>query len=221
MPGADHQPRPPQGPAREPDPPPIDAIWAPWRLEYLKSIDDTAAGDRPAPHDQPESKAHTDTPTTEATPSREGFLAAYWNAPDRDEEHHVVHRDALGMILLNRYPYSNGHLLVALGEPRPALLDYDHRQRAHLWALVDLAARILTDGLEPHGINIGVNQGRAAGAGVPDHLHVHLVPRWNGDINFMTSVGAIRVIPSSLDMMAQRFREAAAGLTPPAPDTGS
>jgi len=212
MPGVDPQHARPEGPARDPDPPPVDAIWAPWRLEYLKSIDEhDTADDRN--ESQPEAHAHADTPA----PSREGFLSAYWNAPDRDKEHHVVHRDTRGMILLNRYPYSNGHLLVALGEPRPALLDYTQEQRTHLWALVDHAAQILTDGLEPHGVNIGVNQGRAAGAGVPDHLHVHLVPRWNGDVNFMTAAGAVRVIPSSLDAMADRFREAAARLTPPPP----
>ena len=99
MTGADHNNTRSQGPAREPDPPPVEAIWAPWRLEYLTSIDDEQNAGKPrAP--QPEASAHADTPT----PKREGFLSAYWNAPDRDEEHHVVHRDTQGMILLNRYP---------------------------------------------------------------------------------------------------------------------
>jgi len=110
------------------------------------------------------------------------------------------------MVLLNAYPYSNGHLLVALGEPRPTLLDYSPEQRAALWRLTDCAAAILARTLDPQGINIGVNQGRAAGAGVPSHLHVHLVPRWGGDVNFTTVVANVRVIPSSLEAMAARFR---------------
>ncbi len=110
------------------------------------------------------------------------------------------------MVMLNKYPYANGHLLVALGEARPRLVDYDASQRAALWSLVDLAADLMERTLHPQGINIGVNQGRAAGAGVPGHLHAHLVPRWNGDVNFITVVGQIRVIPAALEAMAERYR---------------
>ena len=119
-------------------------------------------------------------------------------------------RTGEGMILLNAYPYANGHLLVALGEGRPTLMDYSPEQRAALWRLVDAASGLMQDALEPQGINIGINQGRAAGAGVPGHLHVHLVPRWSGDVNFITTVGQIRVIPSALEQMAQRYRDARA-----------
>lgn len=120
------------------------------------------------------------------------------------------------MILLNAYPYSNGHLLVALGTPRPGLLDYDPDQRAALWRLVDLAMLMMQRALEPQGVNVGLNQGRAAGAGVPQHLHVHLVPRWTGDVNFITAVGQIRVVPSALEQMASRYRAALAAIAPPA-----
>ncbi len=114
------------------------------------------------------------------------------------------------MILLNAFPYANGHLLVALADPRPTLLDYDADQRAALWRLTDIAAELMQTALEPQGINIGVNQGRAAGAGVPSHLHVHLVPRWSGDVNFMSVTARVRVIPSSLDAMYARYRTALA-----------
>src|SRR5262245_65250801 len=87
--------------------------------------------------------------------------------------------------MLNAYPYANGHLLVALGEARPTLLDYTPEQRAALWRLVETATDLMQRALEPQGINFGINQGRAAGAGVPQHLHAHLVPRWGGDVNFM------------------------------------
>lgn len=110
------------------------------------------------------------------------------------------------MVMLNKYPYANGHLLVALGEARPRLVDYDAGLRAALWSMVDLAAELMERTLRPQGINIGVNQGRAAGAGVPGHLHAHLVPRWHGDVNFITVVGQIRVIPAALEAMLERYR---------------
>lgn len=139
------------------------------------------------------------------------FLGEYWLAPDEDERNHVLVRlgegATGGMILLNRFPYANGHLLVALGEARPRLLDYEPAQRAALWALIELAWALMERTLRPQGINLGINEGVAAGAGVPQHLHAHLVPRWHGDVNFITVVGGVRVIPSALDAMAQRYRE--------------
>lgn len=171
-------------PIDDPHPPTrAEAIFAPWRMAYLESL-------VPAP----------------AAASSGSFLRAYWLDPSRDDPNHVVARTADGLILLNRYPYANGHLLVALGEAKPRLLDYHASQRASLWRMVDRAAALLDAALHPQGINIGINEGRAAGAGVPDHLHVHLVPRWGGDTNFINVVGQIRVIPSSLEAMAERFR---------------
>jgi len=166
------------------------ALNAPWRLEYLEKLD---------------SKERTAGPPKAGSGS---FLLDYWNAPESDARNHVIERNTHGMILLNGFPYANGHLLVALGEARPTLLDYDPPQRAELWKLVERATDLLQRTLQPQGINIGINQGRAAGAGVPQHLHVHLVPRWGGDVNFMAAVGAVRVIPSSLEAMAARFRAA-------------
>lgn len=170
---------------------PQAALQAPWRLEYLEQMSkqEKAAGG----------------PKTAGGGS---FLADYWQNAGRDEQNHVVVRGREGMILLNGFPYANGHLLVALGDARPSLLDYTTEQRAALWRLVDCASDLMTVALEPQGINMGVNQGRAAGAGVPSHLHVHLVPRWGGDTNFMSVIGQIRVIPSSLDAMAARYRQA-------------
>ncbi|MEM0983159.1 MAG: HIT domain-containing protein [Planctomycetota bacterium] len=187
--------------AHEPDPPGPDAIWAPWRLDYLESLDEDDAKPSAAP------AAAETNPTPK--PAGGSFLSEYWQNPARDETNHVFYRDEHGMILLNRYPYSNGHLLVALGDARPSLLDYNATQRAALWSLVDHAMALLLEAIEPQGVNVGVNQGRAAGAGVPSHLHVHLVPRWGGDVNFMTTTGGIRVVPSSLDAMAARLRRAA------------
>jgi ATP adenylyltransferase len=160
------------------------ALQAPWRLEYLKSL----------PEQPPEAGTGC-------------FIRDYWQHPEQDKANHVIVRDAAGLILLNRFPYANGHLLVALGEGRPRLGDYDPPQRAALWRLTELASDLMERAIEPQGINIGINQGHAAGAGVPNHLHVHLVPRWHGDINYMTIIGHVRVIPSSLQAMAEQYRK--------------
>lgn len=176
------------------------ALHAPWRLEYLESLGTPADRSTGAP----------------ATPggSTGSFLLDYWQRPADDEKNFVIVRTGVGMILLNAFPYANGHLLAALGEPRPTLLDYEPRQREALWKLTELAADLMQRTLEPQGINIGINQGRAAGAGVPQHLHVHLVPRWGGDVNYITVVGQVRVIPSSLEAMAKKYRAAWPGLQP-------
>lgn len=167
------------------------AIWAPWRLPYLEAIGQERPGEQ--------------QDTAPPGGSTGCFLGDDWLTPEHDAKNFVIHRDDQGMILLNAYPYSNGHLLVAMGEGRARLLDYEPAQRAHLWSLVDLAADLMERTLEPQGINIGVNQGRAAGAGVPQHLHVHLVPRWGGDVNFISVVGGVRVIPSALEAMYERY----------------
>lgn len=189
--------------AREPPPPlgwrrmshpPTDpsmgpsALSAPWRLDYLQRLD------------QEEKQGRVPQPGSGS------FLLDYWLAPDLDIQNHVIVRTGEGMILLNAYPYAAGHLLVALGDPRPSLLDYSAEQRRTLWELVVGATALVERTLEPQGINTGINQGRAAGAGIPQHLHVHLVPRWGGDTNFITTVGQVRVIPASLDAMAARYR---------------
>jgi len=187
-----------------------DAIWAPWRLRYIESLDVEPA-DKPAAEsgDKGDKASAGNTPPAPTS----CFLAEYWASPEKDAEHHVLHRTGAGMILLNGYPYANGHLLVALGEGRPRLLDYSPEQRAELWSLVDLAMDLVERALEPQGVNVGLNQGRAAGAGLPGHLHVHLVPRWSGDVNFITTVGQIRVVPSSLQAMAERYRKTLGSMT--------
>ncbi len=194
-------PNPPTPPAANPLDSPLHspAIQAPWRMQYLESMGSDPAPAKPAP---------TGNASPVSDPGAASFLRDYWLAPHLDAANHVIVRMGVGMILLNAYPYSNGHLLVALGEGRARLVDYDPTQRAALWRLTDAAADLLDAALQPQGINIGVNQGRAAGAGVPGHLHVHLVPRWAGDVNFMTVVPRTRVIPASLEVMAERFRRA-------------
>jgi len=165
-------------------------LWAPWRMSYIRGLEQEAGVAR-------------------ASAVNEGstnFLSAAWNAPAQDAANLVVHRDAHGLLMLNRYPYANGHLLVALGDARPRLLDYTQVQRAAFWKLVDVAAAVVERALQPQGLNIGLNQGRAGGAGLPEHLHAHVLPRWSGDTNFMATVAGARVVPDSLESVAAAFR---------------
>lgn len=169
-------------------------LWAPWRMAYLRDLQKRSDGAL--------------TGDVAAT----NFLATYWAAPHEDEVNLVVYRNEDGMILLNRYPYANGHLLVALGDARPTLLDYEPAQRAAFWKLIEVGMDLMQRTLSPQGINVGINQGDAAGAGVPEHLHGHLVPRWSADTNFITVIGAVRVIPDALESMAAQYRHVAATL---------
>lgn len=166
-------------------------------MAYLEEVYD---------EDRPDSGSDNQSVANAA--SSGNFLLDYWRQPNLDATNHVLVRTTHGMILLNKYPYTNGHLLVALGEARPSLTDYEPEQRAELWKLVDRAAAMVERTLEPQGMNIGINQGRAGGAGIPSHLHVHVMPRWNGDTNFITAVGGVRVIPSALELMYERYMRA-------------
>lgn len=169
-------------------------LWAPWRLAYLKRLD-----------------ARREAVTDIGRDANPNFLVDYWKAPELDIQNHVVLRDRQGMILLNRYPYASGHLLVALGEPEPTLLGYDRERRAAFWRLVETAMQLVMDVLNPQGVNMGINQGDAAGAGLPEHVHAHIVPRWSGDTNFMTTIGDVRVMPTSLEDMAEQYRKGLPG----------
>lgn len=150
-----------------------NSIEAPWRIGYIRKL------------------------PTEGEPAC--FLCEAWGKPDEDTARLVLHRSATGMILMNRYPYSNGHLMVVPGEHVSDLSDMSPEGRAELMEQIVLAERVIDATMNPQGINIGFNIGRAAGAGLPGHLHAHLVPRWGGDTNFMHVVGQVRVIPQAME----------------------
>ena len=126
--------------------------------------------------------------------------------PDAAREELVLVRGRVSFVILNKYPYSNGHLMVVPNRHAPDLATLDADEQAELMRLTRHAEMALTDAYAPHGINIGINLGQAAGAGVLDHLHVHLVPRWNGDTNFMTAIGNTRVLPEDLAATAKKLR---------------
>ena len=153
-------------------------------MAYIRALDHeskTARAGAPAPSTPPD------------------FLGEYWAHPERDAAQLVVFRDRRGMVLLNRYPYSNGHLLVALGAAHATLEEYPPEERAYFWRLMELAMALCEEACHPQGMNVGLNLGRAAGAGLPEHLHGHVVPRWSGDTNFLSVLGGIRVIPDTLE----------------------
>ena len=116
-----------------------------------------------------------------------------------EEGSQVVHRGQYAAAVLNAYPYTSGHLMVMPVRHVGEIEDLSADEGAGVWAMVTDAVRALKSAYRPEGLNLGVNLGRPAGAGVPGHFHVHCLPRWNGDPNFMTSVAEVRVLPESLD----------------------
>jgi ATP adenylyltransferase len=124
-------------------------------------------------------------------------------------EHRMLHRDALAWVTLAKYPYNPGHLLVLPVRHTGELGDLTPEENAAVSALLQRSVRALREQAEPHGFNIGLNLGRIAGAGIPEHLHWHVVPRWSGDTNFMPVVGQTRVLPELLEetfaKLAPRF----------------
>lgn len=118
----------------------------------------------------------------------------------------VLVRGTLSYVILNLYPYNNGHLMVVPRRHVAGLAALERDELAEMMAFVQDAEAALTEAYQPHGINVGVNLGRAAGAGIVHHVHIHLVPRWNGDTNFMSVVGEVRVLPEDLETTAGRLR---------------
>jgi len=147
-------------------------LWAPWRLEFVKA----ASGDDPL------ACIFCTTPAT-----------------DDDRETLIVHRGETCFVILNLYPYTNGHLLIAPYRHVASPGELDARERAELWELLDHSLQALERTLKPHGANAGLNLGRTAGAGIEGHLHLHVVPRWSGDTNFMPVLADTRVMAQHLD----------------------
>lgn len=120
----------------------------------------------------------------------------------------VVHRGEHAVLILNAFPYASGHLMAALKRHGGGLLDATSAELTEAMALVQLGMRGLRAAYRPDGFNVGVNEGRVAGAGVPDHLHMHVVPRWSGDTNFVSVLGDVRVLPESLEVTYDRLSAA-------------
>ena len=141
--------------------------------------------------------------TGEATTAGCVFCDALANG---DEDSLIVFRAPLSFIILNKYPYNNGHLMVVPNRHIALLSEATAAELAELIALAARAEVAIREAYAPHGMNLGINLGKPAGAGILDHLHMHVVPRWNGDTNFMTVVGETRVLPEDLLVTAARLR---------------
>ncbi len=180
-------------------------LWAPWRMQYIRGIEP----DRPmAAQQQAQGGEQAGDPMQAETGCFLCEAAAVAPGSDEARRRLLLLRDTRGMILLNRFPYTSGHLLVAPASHVADLPDMAPPARAHLMELMTLAEQVVGLAYAPQGFNIGLNLGRCAGAGLPGHLHVHVVPRWNGDTNFMAALGQIRVVPQSLDESWKQLNQA-------------
>ncbi len=133
------------------------------------------------------------------------------------EPERLVHRGEAAACVMNRYPYTSGHSMVVPTRHVATPADLEAPESNELWATVEDAITATVAAFGTDGVNVGANIGAAAGAGLPDHLHVHVVPRWRGDTNFMTTIGGTRVIPEDLDDSARRLRDAWPESGPPQP----
>jgi diadenosine tetraphosphate (Ap4A) HIT family hydrolase len=163
----------------------LDHLWATWRSNYVSQIADTRS-------------AEGDDRTL-----FERILAA----DGTDDEKHLVRRGETCFVLLNRFPYSSGHLLVLPNRGEPDLEGLDSAEFAELWGLVRDSVAALKTAFGCDAVNVGLNLGEAAGGSQSDHLHVHCVPRWVGDTNFIGVAAETRVLPVSLDEALSRLRE--------------
>ena len=168
-----------------------DMLWAPWRIEYLKDLEDS------------EKKISPDGAGEDAC-----FLCAYWNdSPQRDRENLLLWRGKKAMLVFNRYPYSAGHLLIAPVMHEPELESLDDETILEMMYMTRDAQKALSKAINPHGFNVGMNFGRCAGAGLPEHMHIHIVPRWDGDTNFMAVCSDTDVISQSLTELYDQLIE--------------
>jgi ATP adenylyltransferase len=159
----------------------MDVLWAGWRSAYMLEVQQGV----------------------------EAAACLFCELPSgEDDEHFIVERGAKAYAVLNLYPYTSGHLLITpfrhVGSPGELTVD----EQQEMWALLARMQRAIEVVLDPHGYNLGVNQGRAGGAGVPGHFHLHVVPRWSGDANFMTATANARILPEPLVDTWQRLRDA-------------
>jgi ATP adenylyltransferase len=161
----------------------MDQLWAPWRLAYV---------------------------AREAPRERDDCFICAGLAEVEDRRNLIVHRSRFGVVVLNRYPYNNGHLLIAPQAHKGRLETLTDDERLDLQKLLAQMVQLLEREMRPEGFNVGLNLGKVAGAGLPGHLHWHVVPRWNGDTNFMPVVADVRVIAQSLDALYELLSAALA-----------
>jgi ATP adenylyltransferase len=164
----------------------LERLWNGWRTSYVSSV--------PPPADEPVDAA--------------SIFTRILSSGLPDEETHIVHRGRTVFAILNAYPYATAHTLVLPYREVPELEDLDPAEQAELWATVTDVVRAIKAAYRPEGLNLGCNLGRPAGGSVAQHQHVHVVPRWTGDSNFMTATANTRTSPEALPTTAARIRAA-------------
>jgi ATP adenylyltransferase len=137
----------------------------------------------------------------------DGCVFCIAQAKEDGAENLIAYRGEQAYVILNRYPYTGGHLMVVPFDHRDDFEKLDPATRAEMMELTTRSTMVLKKLYNPHGFNIGANVGETAGAGVKDHVHIHIVPRWKGDTNFMSTLGGTRVIPEALDVTYQRVKD--------------
>ncbi len=170
----------------------LEQLWAGWRHEYVQAA----------------SAAERATGDPGSYRGGQCVFCRIVSSGPPSADNGMVWRDELSFAVLNAYPYASGHLLVMPVRHVEGLDQLDTEESASLWAATRAALRAITVAYEPDGLNMGANLGRAAGAGIPKHVHLHVLPRWSGDTNFMTTVAGARVIPESLDASWRRLHDA-------------
>lgn len=173
----------------------LDHLWAGWRAGYVASVSDGV--EYPAADNYGAGAPAQETTLDEDEP-RNCVFCAIARATNADEELHVLHRAEHTFAVLNAYPYASGHLLVMPNRHVADIAELSAVEYAELFEVTRLAMIALGEAYHADGMNMGANIGRAAGAGIPRHLHVHVLPRWLGDTNFMTTVASTRVMPEAL-----------------------
>ena len=157
----------------------MDHLWSPWRYQYVTTAEQTV-----------------------------DCIFCVMAAEHRDPENYIVYRGRLNFIVLNRYPYTSGHLMVVPYQHTPTMANVADDTLTEMILLVRQAEEHLRANYHPDGLNMGINIGKAAGAGVAGHLHMHVLPRWVADANFMTSAGETRVLPEDLSVTYEKLSRA-------------
>lgn len=155
---------------------PFDKLWAPWRIEYITN------------------------------PKEEGCFFCQYPQESDDERRLILYRGKFSFVIMNYFPYNNGHLMIAPYQHTSELCDLAPETRLEIFTLLDQSVTILKEMLRADGFNIGLNLGAVAGAGVKDHLHFHIVPRWQGDTNFMPVLGHTKVLSEGLNETYHRLK---------------
>jgi ATP adenylyltransferase len=161
----------------------MEKLWAPWRIDYILS-------------EKPLGCIFCDKP-----------------AESRDEDNYILYRGKYNFIILNAFPYNNGHMMVIPYRHTDTLSGWGAEEQQEMMELANLCVELLRKAMHPDGFNLGVNMGLVGGAGVADHIHMHIVPRWNGDTNFMPVISDTRVISEGLQATYKKLKEALEGMS--------